>query len=242
MVEVNSEDGSHFGVARWFGYKEDINSPIVGLEMDDLNGEEDSNATQTLRREGVLGGKSLFKCTSGGKPAFYSLKVCQRDRRFEENIVSRNGAGQHSPFGNVECPEVVGHVDPLSFDCIADLNPFCGKNKGIQGYKKSCYLDTTLFSMFAFTSVFDEILCRPKKEQDIVCFEEIQTILRESVVNPLRKFVFSILIRFFVFGALTEFNLRRNFFVRADKVLNLRGMLDRNSSVKGLENEEKGFN
>ncbi|CAD5117046.1 DgyrCDS5871 [Dimorphilus gyrociliatus] len=217
MVEVNSEDGSHFGVARWFGYKEDINSPIVGLEMDDLNSEENNSTQPTPKREGVLGGKSLFECTSGGKPAFYPLKVCQRDRRFEENAVSRNGAGQHSPFGNVDCPEVIGHVDPLSFDCIADLNPYCGKNKGIQGHRKSCYLDTTLFSMFAFTSVFDEILCRPKKEADIICFEEIQTILRESVVNPLRK----------------------NFFVRADKVLNLRGMLDKNSSVKGLTNEEK---
>lgn len=46
------------------------------------------------------------------------------------------------------------------------LEELCGKFKGIQGHHNSCYLDVTLFSMFAFTPVFDAILYRPP-EKDV---------------------------------------------------------------------------
>lgn len=71
--------------------------------------------------------------------------------------------------------------------------------------------------MFTFTSVFDSLLFRPKEPQDIPMYEEVQKVLREDIVNPLRK----------------------NLFVRADRVMNLRHLLDKLSSVKGLMNEEK---
>jgi ubiquitin thioesterase CYLD len=71
--------------------------------------------------------------------------------------------------------------------------------------------------MFTFTSVFDSLLFRPREPQDIPQYEEVQKVLREEIVNPLRK----------------------NLFVRADRVMNLRHLLDKLSSVKGLMNEEK---
>lgn len=46
---------------------------------------------------------------------------------------------------------------------------------------------------------------------------EVQTVLREEIVNPLRK----------------------NMFVRADRVMELRKLLDQLSSVSGLTSEEK---
>lgn len=48
-------------------------------------------------------------------------------------------------------------------------------------------------------------------------FKQVQRVLREEIVNPLRK----------------------NLYVRADKVMNLRRLLDRLSSVSGLTSEEK---
>lgn len=48
----------------------------------------------------------------------------------------------------------------LSIPINRDLDKICGKNRGIQGHHNSCYLDATLFSMFAFTSVFDGLLFR----------------------------------------------------------------------------------
>lgn len=71
--------------------------------------------------------------------------------------------------------------------------------------------------MFTFTSVFDSLLFRPPDAKDIGSYEEVQTVLRDEIVNPLRK----------------------NLFVRADRVMKLRKLLDRLSSVTGLLTEEK---
>ena len=61
-----------------------------------------------------------------------------------------------------------------------------GRGKGIQGDVNSCYMDATLFTMFACNNVFDRAIKRPKARDDSVEFEEIQRILREEIVNPLR--------------------------------------------------------
>lgn len=53
--------------------------------------------------------------------------------------------------------------------------------------------------------------------QDIPNYMEVQKVLREEIVNPLRK----------------------NVFVRADRVMKLRQLLDKLSSVSGLTSEEK---
>lgn len=64
-----------------------------------------------------------------------------------------------------------------------------GKNRGIQGHHNSCYLDATLFAMFSCTSVFDSILHRPKNNDDIAEYDEVQRVLKEEIVNPLRAWV-----------------------------------------------------
>lgn len=60
---------------------------------------------------------------------------------------------------------------------------------------------------------------RPPNEKDCPQYEEVQRVLREEIVNPLRK----------------------NMFVRADRVMKLRTLLEKLSSVSGLTSEEKGF-
>ena len=99
-----------------------------------------------------------------------------------------------------------------------DVLKLWGRNRGIQGHQNSCYLDATLFTMFSFTSIFDCLLYRPQNVEDIPEYGEVQKVLREEIVNPLRK----------------------NLFVRADKVMKLRQFLDSLTSVKGLMSEEKG--
>lgn len=98
-----------------------------------------------------------------------------------------------------------------------DVEAVCGKFRGIQGHHNSCYLDVTLFSMFTYTGVFDSVLFRPKNINDLPDYEEVQRVLREEIVNPLRT----------------------NLFVAADHVMKLRKLLDRLSSVSGLTSEEK---
>lgn len=53
--------------------------------------------------------------------------------------------------------------------------------------------------------------------KDIAQYSEVQNVLRNEIVNPLRK----------------------NMFVRADRVMKLRKLLDQLSSVSGLTSEEK---
>lgn len=55
-----------------------------------------------------------------------------------------------SAFGQLDCPIVQGTVPPIN-GTKGNLEVICGKNRGIQGHHNSCYLDATLFAMFAFT-------------------------------------------------------------------------------------------
>lgn len=97
------------------------------------------------------------------------------------------------------------------------LRNMLGKSRGIQGHNNSCYLDATLFSMFATTTLFDSLLYRPANGDDIPEYEDVQRILRENIVRPLRS----------------------EYFVSADQVMIFRSMLERSSSVQGLTDEEK---
>ena len=62
------------------------------------------------------------------------------------------------------------------------------------------------------------LFSRPPHEKDCPQYEEVQRVLREEIVNPLRK----------------------NFYVRADRVMKLRTLLEKLSSISGLTSEEKG--
>ena len=86
-------------------------------------------------------------------------------------------------FGSIDSPYIEGTIPPplsLSVDRR-------GKMSGIQGHHNSCYLDATLFSMFAFTTVFDSLLYRSKTETDLEDYEQVQRVLKEGIVNPLRR-------------------------------------------------------
>lgn len=58
---------------------------------------------------------------------------------------------------------------------------------------------------------------RPQNVEDCEQYEEVQRVLREEIVNPLRK----------------------HFYVRADRVMKLRTLLEKLSSISGLTSEEK---
>lgn len=66
--------------------------------------------------------------------------------------------------------------------------------------------------------MFDSLLFRPATDKDIDRYDEVQTVLREEIVNPLRE----------------------KLFVRADRVMKLRTLMEKLSSVTGLTCEEKG--
>ncbi|XP_014256618.1 ubiquitin carboxyl-terminal hydrolase CYLD isoform X2 [Cimex lectularius] len=204
-VEVIYNDVPHYGVVQWIGIlKDDPKRKIkAGIEMD----KEDPDFT-----DGSYNFIQYFHCAPN-RALFVDINHCQLDSRISESVppVSRKS----EDFGAVESPVVTGSVSPISRE--GDITPICGKYKGIQGHHNSCYLDATLFSMFTFTSVFDSLLYRPAGPTDIPHYDQVQRVLREEIVNPLRK----------------------NNFVRADRVMKLRRLMEQLSSVSGLTTEEK---
>nr|XP_040232993.2 ubiquitin carboxyl-terminal hydrolase CYLD isoform X1 [Anopheles coluzzii]XP_040232994.2 ubiquitin carboxyl-terminal hydrolase CYLD isoform X1 [Anopheles coluzzii]XP_040232995.2 ubiquitin carboxyl-terminal hydrolase CYLD isoform X1 [Anopheles coluzzii]XP_049464193.1 ubiquitin carboxyl-terminal hydrolase CYLD isoform X1 [Anopheles coluzzii] len=216
-----------YGVIRWIGPLPtgggNHRKVMVGVEL------EDEPIDPTLETtNGTHNGVRLFRCPAN-RAIFVHTSQCSRDRRFQDippmspcssRTTPAAGSGSKTDtnmFGKVDCPVVKGRVPPLKILKLEELEEICGKFKGIQGHHNSCYLDATLFAMFTFTSVFDSLLFRPKEPEDNPQYEEVQRVLLEEIVNPLRK----------------------NHFVRADRVLKLRQLLDRLSSVTGLMSEEK---
>jgi len=86
-------------------------------------------------------------------------------------------------FGSIDSPFIQGTIPPPPTLGIERQ----GKMRGIQGHHNSCYLDATLFSMFAFTTVFDSLLYRSKTERDLEDYEAVQMVLKDGIVNPLRR-------------------------------------------------------
>ncbi|XP_067621560.1 uncharacterized protein CYLD isoform X2 [Eurosta solidaginis] len=215
MVEVCIPEASAnlYGVIRWIGMAQTRKQIMVGVEL-----EEDQDDRTLSTTNGTYNGVRYFKCHDN-RALFVTSDRCSTDRRFIESDgkTLTNIPTDSKMFGQVECPSVPGAVAPLKINSLEELEENCGKFKGIQGHHNSCYLDATLFAMFTFTPVFDSLLFRPAEADDISSYTEAQKVLREEIVNPLRK----------------------NVFVRADRVMKLRQLLDKLSSVSGLTSEEK---
>ncbi|XP_014473556.1 PREDICTED: ubiquitin carboxyl-terminal hydrolase CYLD isoform X2 [Dinoponera quadriceps] len=204
-VKVLLDSDVHYGVIRWIGTPPGI-SPgklMAAVELDDGH---------PLGTDGTYKDTRYFHCRPY-KAVFTDIEHCSHyeNTKLDERLALTN----NDNFGNMESSVIAGIVRPISVK--GDLESICGKYRGIQGHHNSCYLDATLFSMFTFTSVFDNLLFRPPNEKDCPQYEEVQRVLREEIVNPLRK----------------------NMFVRADRVMKLRTLLEKLSSVSGLTSEEK---
>nr|XP_049708184.1 ubiquitin carboxyl-terminal hydrolase CYLD isoform X1 [Helicoverpa armigera]XP_049708185.1 ubiquitin carboxyl-terminal hydrolase CYLD isoform X2 [Helicoverpa armigera]XP_049708186.1 ubiquitin carboxyl-terminal hydrolase CYLD isoform X3 [Helicoverpa armigera]XP_049708187.1 ubiquitin carboxyl-terminal hydrolase CYLD isoform X4 [Helicoverpa armigera]XP_049708188.1 ubiquitin carboxyl-terminal hydrolase CYLD isoform X5 [Helicoverpa armigera]XP_049708190.1 ubiquitin carboxyl-terminal hydrolase CY len=202
LVEVATDvDQHYYGVVRWIGVIDDTATAGVELEQSVCG-----------LGDGSRGGTRLFSCAAG-RALFVPLPLCRRDARFRDTPPpGRSDPHDADLSDQPDCPIVVGVVPPLS-----SLGELAGKNRGIQGHHNSCYLDATLFAMFTFTSVFDALLYRPPEPEDSPHYSEVQRVLREEIVNPLRK----------------------HGYVRADRVMKLRTLLERLSDVPGLTSEEK---
>ena len=73
---------------------------------------------------------------------------------------------------------VQGNLPPLD-------HPILGVNKGIEGDSNSCYMDTTVFCMFAYSNVFDSLLNMKLEKTSPV--KKLQKLLKENIVHVLRS-------------------------------------------------------
>ncbi|XP_078092931.1 ubiquitin carboxyl-terminal hydrolase CYLD [Mustelus asterias] len=173
MVEVKLHNNAVvYGVIRWIGTPGGHDSRWAGIELDyELN---DAN-------DGTFEKNRYFNCEQN-KAVFIPLRNCKPDARFCSN------APKEIPNSPIQAPvktaqdnlTIKEDVPPVREDEALQLMK--GRMKGIQGHYNSCYLDSTIFSLFTFTSVLDSILHMPGGKD-----EKIQRVLREDIVNPLRK-------------------------------------------------------
>ena len=67
--------------------------------------------------------------------------------------------------------------------------------KGIQGHQSSCFVDSTLFALFALSDSFDQVFLMKDRKQLRAIEEDKKNVnsidfLWKRIVNPLRKLVF----------------------------------------------------
>ncbi|KAJ8041594.1 Ubiquitin carboxyl-terminal hydrolase CYLD [Holothuria leucospilota] len=207
LVEFIWNSKTHHGTIQWIGELANFadHGRIAGIET-----EEDLLFGGNYE---LFRGRKYFDCEHG-RGLFLPLSRCQPDSRFptESQTLNEYTKTSKEDFGNIDCDPIPGYQEPqksVSKDLI-------GQFKGIQGDHNSCYMDVTLYSMFAYSDIFDKILGWPKESQD-AGVQLIKDHLRESIVNPLRS----------------------KGVVRADYILQFREMLNELSSMKGLRTEEK---
>ncbi|XP_034042019.1 ubiquitin carboxyl-terminal hydrolase CYLD isoform X2 [Thalassophryne amazonica] len=206
LVEVK-ENPPLCGVIRWVGLPPGLLEPLAGLELE----EECAGCT-----DGTFKGTRYFTCPPK-KALFVKLKCCRPDSRFPSLHHSSNPIERCNSiaFGGY-LSEVVHENTPPRTEHDG-LDVMVGKKKGIQGHYNSCYLDSTLFCLFAFSSVLDTVLLRPRSKTDVEYYRETQELLRTEIVNPLR-----------IHG-----------YVCATKVMKLRRILEKVEAASGFTSEEK---
>ncbi|XP_077419778.1 ubiquitin carboxyl-terminal hydrolase CYLD isoform X2 [Vanacampus margaritifer] len=206
LVEVK-ENPPLCGVIRWVGLPPGLLEPLAGLELE----EECPGCT-----DGTFKGTRYFNCPPK-KALFVKLKCCRPDSRFPSLHHSSNPIERCNSiaFGGYLSEVVHENTPPRSE--TDGLDVMVGKKKGIQGHYNSCYLDSTLFCLFSFSSVLDTVLLRPRSKTDVEYYRETQELLRTEIVNPLR-----------IHG-----------YVCATKVMKLRRILEKVEAASGFTSEEK---
>lgn len=206
LAEVK-ENPPFYGVIRWIGQPPGLSEVLAGLELED----ECTGCT-----DGTFRGTRYFTCALK-KALFVKLRSCRPDSRFASLQPASNQIERCNSlaFGGY-LSEVVEENTPPKME-KEGLEIMIGKKKGIQGHYNSCYLDSTLFCLFAFSSVLDTVLLRPKDKDDVEYYSETQELLRTEIVNPLR-----------IYG-----------YVCATKIMKLRKILEKVGAASGFTSEEK---
>lgn len=206
LAEVK-ENPPFYGVIRWIGQPPGLSDVLAGLELED----ECAGCT-----DGTFRGTRYFTCALK-KALFVKLKSCRPDSRFAslQPVSNQIERCNSLAFGGY-LSEVVEENTPPKME-KEGLEIMIGKKKGIQGHYNSCYLDSTLFCLFAFSSALDTVLLRPKEKNDIEYYSETQELLRTEIVNPLR-----------IYG-----------YVCATKIMKLRKILEKVEAASGFTSEEK---
>ena len=158
----------------------------------------------------VATGQKFFNC-SQGRGIYYPLVNLQPDVRFMDpaSVVGEMNLENRELLFSLLSVMVVriaclcfillicAALDDVPLEVVEDqftegrieqIQRYIGDRKGIQGHQNSCYLDASIFGLFALTDAFDEMFLQAQSpataDQNR---KEIAELLWKGIVNPLRK-------------------------------------------------------
>ncbi|CAL2036908.1 unnamed protein product [Caenorhabditis brenneri] len=217
-VVVSHLGAQRSGVVRWLGNEMDeqgdriVRSAIVQIDEDVPPAWRRSNHAASYGGSPVSGGvlvpvQALRHNRAGSSSNGFSSIPSSNYPISQASTMSR----RTEEFGSMD-----SGVEKQKCGPAKDLQQLVGRQKGIQGYCNSCYLDATLYAMFVQSTCFDFLLEKTTKGSEKAT--QFQKILAHEIVFPLRKV----------------------HYVRADHVMKLRKLLaELMPHVTGLTNEEK---
>ncbi|CAJ0942733.1 unnamed protein product, partial [Mesorhabditis belari] len=215
-VEVVMNGSTRWGVIRWAG-------DCISLDSTRL----EKSAQVELETDPPTDWRLAAECNVGEvigetlRTVLVPQSALRRDRRFDSNTLPQLPRAASSsnlisvPSYSSECVDSGVEVEP-QVPTLRTEN-LIGTMKGIQGSKNSCYLDSTLYAMFAQCRAFDTMLTREMMPNDIAEYNALRKTLAYEIVYPLRK----------------------RHFVRADHIMKFRGMLAKVLTTQGLTSEEQ---
>lgn len=206
MVELASDRNVIlYGVIRWVGVPVGKKGDWAGIELD--------NEVGTCT-DGTFHGQRYFTC-HGNRAVFVPLEMCVPDGRFHSpsptsETESALTSTAVTPVEEEDLGEEEEDVPPLAESEV--LSVLGGKMKGIQGHFNSCYLDSTLFSLFSSSVILDRLCQNSADPEGSICRQ-----MRKDIVN----------------------RLRRHGFVPAENVMNFRKQLGCNTYVTEEKDPEE---
>jgi ubiquitin thioesterase CYLD len=212
-VQIANND-SRTGVVRWIGPLPGVQGEVAGVELDEPMGG---------CGDGEWNGHRYFTCPYG-RGLFCPLVNLRPDTRIMSQYAGGHGAAA-AGHGN---PLQVSDWEPQDQTVPGDqFHKYIGDQRGIQGHQNSCYLDATIFGLFALSDVFDSLFLNSEVLKGIMqggsgtpaqqVQRDIGEKLWKGIVNPLR----------------------RNGAVRFESVMRLRNKLDELGKMEGVSTAEK---
>ncbi|XP_019849469.1 PREDICTED: ubiquitin carboxyl-terminal hydrolase CYLD-like [Amphimedon queenslandica] len=174
MVRIDVQKGDPlYGVVKWIGTLPDYPGTIAGVELE-----------RPLRdcTDGTWHGTRFFTCPPG-KAYFCPLNTLKQDTRYmdEGQVPAHMRQDIDNPLAKYA--PVTEDIDTMGSPDLFKL--YIGDAHGIQGHHNSCYLDSTVFGLFALSDSFDELIFKEPTEE---VGRKVKEFLWKGIVNPLRKY------------------------------------------------------
>ncbi len=144
-----------------------------------------------------MNGVRYFQCDHG-KATFYPVARLLSDQRFADSAPAHGfstQAGNRVLIVNVITLFIASTIalqvpfeENVDQTAVPDPRHYMGDQKGIQGNQNSCYLDSSLFGLFALSDIFDEMFLEVvHSTTSDINRQAISNMLWKGIVNPLRK-------------------------------------------------------